>query len=615
MQPVPRPERRPLRIFAVDPMVPHAVGNRTTITVPFEDLAPGPKGARLEVIDYDGENNQFYEPVNLDHPSILVGAGLEPSESDPRFHQQMTYAVAMRVLENFDRALGRVVNVRTRRSERLRLFPHAFCGANAYYDRDLQAVLFGFFRADRENAGGQLIPGQTVFSCLSHDIVSHEVSHALVHRLRPYFLEATNPDVLAFHEGFSDLVALFQHFSFRDLLREEIQGQGDRVSRKKPLAELARQFGYAIGSGKALRSALDDPKKRLYSTENEPHARGAILVAALFDGFFSTYQSRIRDLIRIATGGTGTLPRGDLHPDLVTRIANEVAATAQSFLNMSIRAIDYLPPIDVTFGDYLRAFVTADRELHPDDAQGLRTAAIEGFRRRGIFPDEVTSLAEESLTWPAPSTNLEGLWNRVAPGDAGLFYRAILEHLWRSARPPAGIADQVAASPRISLPGRETRTAVAANPGLPREIFQHFHRYASRNAAELGLAKSAGVAVSGFHPTFRVGQRGEFLVDLVIQYTQRDRESKDADFAGVPERGGVTVIASLDGAVKFVIKKPLQATSRREDQDKAAARIERQRAFVEECDAADPRMSYYSDRDYPRRHELRTSLRAVHAGL
>jgi hypothetical protein len=28
---------------------------------------------------------------------------------------------------------------------------------------------------------------------------------------------------------------------------------------------------------------------------------------------------------------------------------------------MSIRAFDYLPPFDITFGDYLRALVTADQ--------------------------------------------------------------------------------------------------------------------------------------------------------------------------------------------------------------------------------------------------------------
>ena len=39
---------------------------------------------------------------------------------------------------------------------------------------------FGYFHADEKNPGRNL-PGQTVFTCLSHDIVVHEATHALVH--------------------------------------------------------------------------------------------------------------------------------------------------------------------------------------------------------------------------------------------------------------------------------------------------------------------------------------------------------------------------------------------------------------------------------------------------
>ena len=47
------------------------------------------------VIDYDATNRRYYQPINLNSASALVEGGLEPSESDPRFHQQMVYAVAM----------------------------------------------------------------------------------------------------------------------------------------------------------------------------------------------------------------------------------------------------------------------------------------------------------------------------------------------------------------------------------------------------------------------------------------------------------------------------------------------------------------------------------------
>src|SRR6266508_5713123 len=88
--------RRPLKIFASDPLLGRTFGNRALIEVANEALRPGPIGPRVEVIDYDGARACFYDAVNLDSPAILMQNGVDPSESDPRFHQQMVYAVAMK---------------------------------------------------------------------------------------------------------------------------------------------------------------------------------------------------------------------------------------------------------------------------------------------------------------------------------------------------------------------------------------------------------------------------------------------------------------------------------------------------------------------------------------
>ena len=106
----------------------------------------------------------------------------------------------------------------------------------------------------------------------------------------------------------------------------------------------------------------------------------------MFDAFLAIYRNRTRDLLRIATGGTGVLPLGDLHPDLVERLAQEAAKTARHLLLMCIRAIDYCPPVDVTYGDYMRAMITADFDLVPEDDRNYRVAIIEAFRAWGIYP-------------------------------------------------------------------------------------------------------------------------------------------------------------------------------------------------------------------------------------
>ena len=122
-------------------------------------------------------------------------------------------------------------------------------------------------------------------------------------------------------------------------------------------------------------------------------------MAAVFDAFLTIYKARVADLLRIATEGTGVLPAGHLHPDLVNRMADEAADASQSVLDMCIRALDYCPPVDLTFGDYLRAIMTADFEFNPVDERHLRVAFVEAFRRQGIVPERVRTLSVDGLLW------------------------------------------------------------------------------------------------------------------------------------------------------------------------------------------------------------------------
>jgi hypothetical protein len=123
-------------------------------------------------------------------------------------------------------------------------------------------------------------------------------------------------------------------------------------------------------------------------------------VAAVFGAFSKVYRARTVDLFRIATEGTGVLREGDIHPDLAKRLADEAARVAMYILQMCIRAIDYCPPVGITFGDYLRGIVTADYDLNPEDELGYRLAFVESFRQWGIHPRKMRSMSVESLMWP-----------------------------------------------------------------------------------------------------------------------------------------------------------------------------------------------------------------------
>ena len=418
------PVFRRLRGYAFDPslsvQLETVLLNEVVFKVKWEDeedgFGRGPRGEYIEVVDYDPASKCYYAPVNLNDSYILAQDGLSPSEGNPQFHQQMVYAVAMTTIKNFEQALGRKAlwsspkNKDKEFIQRLRIYPHALRQANAYYSSTKKAILFGYFPAS-SNSPGEFLPNGIVFTCLSHDIIAHETTHALLDGMHQRYIEASHKDNLAFHEAFADIVALFQHFSFPEVLKHQIAKTRGRLDSQNLLGQLAQQFGKAIGQYGALRDAIGafdketgewKPKKPTtedYQKVNESHARGAILVAAIFETFLSIYKCRIADLLRIATNGTGVLPDGELHPDLVNRLANEASKTAQQILTMCIRALDYCPPVDITFGDYLRALITADTDLVPDDDLGYRVAMIEAFKRRGIYPRDIRTLSEESLCW------------------------------------------------------------------------------------------------------------------------------------------------------------------------------------------------------------------------
>jgi hypothetical protein len=625
--PVPPPFRR-LRGFSFDPslatQIETAVFAEVTFKVPWEKLERGPVGDYVEVVDYDPATRCFYTPVDLDDPNVLAQDGLAPDEGNPQFHQQMVYAVVMTTVKNFERALGRWVfwsarelseeerrlppdqKYRLEYIRRLRIYPHAMRQANAYYSPSKKALLFGYFPAKRE-AGGM------VFTCLSHDVVAHETTHALLDGMYERYMEPSHPDTRAFHEAFADIVALFQRFSIVDVVRNQIaRTRGDIANTANLLGALAQQFGQATGNYGALRDAIGrynkatgkweplipDPNDYLKVTEE--HDRGAILVAAIFDAFLAIYRRRVADLQRIATGGTGILPQGDIHPDLVNRFAGEAAKVARQFCNICIRALDYCPPVDITFGDYLRALITADYDVVPDDVLGYRVAMIEAFRRRGILPEDVRVISEDSLLWDNGRMILE------------------MEERDRAAKGAGHGGDQ----PPL-------RTALGGVSGFLRGKFEDLarvdvredyyvrtqaisadlHRYLDVTLEEVdgrclnqltglvlrpepGQTKARKFQIHRLHPARRVGPDGGICFQIVISLLQKSTEKLDPDGPDGEDnefvlRGGCTLIFDLDTlALSYAIRKPLNDPRR----------LERQRQYLRGEWGMPERAAYFGGR-------------------
>lgn len=545
-----QPLYRPLRIYTSDPSASRLEGAITAINAPYESLVPGPGGRLFKVDSRDAVTGQDYVRADLDSPYALLGRGYDPTPSDPRFHQQMVYAVCCNVYAAFRMALGRDVTWGFRRSEdpnRLWLRPHAFRSVNAYYDKDGGALCFGYEQAPDLKGAIRVLPGEYVFSCLSHDVVAHELTHAILDGLRSNFSIPSGPDVAAFHEAIADLVAIFQRLSYRELVRGAIARARGAPEQAASLVELARQLGYASGRHGALREAIEAGTPRRYEETLEPHALGAVLVAAVFEAFLVVYRRKTARYLRLATGGTGVLPEGELPADLADILADKVSELASQFQSLIIRAIDYCPPVDIRFGEFLRALVTADRDLVPDDPWAYREALIDAFLRRDILPRGVYNLSEPALLWRPPMMEHPPL-RMLSFGELRFEGDPACPAGGGELRRQASVLGEYVARPELAV---EFGLVPPGAPGfLPGGI---------------GLP-----TVMSIRTARRAGPDGQIAFDLVAEVVQACRMQSN-DGTAFHVYGGSTVLLGPDGTIRYVISKsPL-----------GAGRMERRTRFLE----------------------------------
>jgi hypothetical protein len=133
---------------------------------------------------------------------------------------------------------------------------------------------------------------------------------------------------------------------------------------------------------------LERPKYR------EAHNCGEILVAAVMNAFLKVWRKRLE----------GHFP-GKRAVDLDRNIViDEGTEAANTLLTMVIRGLDYAPPTDIRFGDFLSAIITSDVETVPDDSRyGYRAILRDSFAEYGIRP---SANRNDDGTWSAAPNDL-----------------------------------------------------------------------------------------------------------------------------------------------------------------------------------------------------------------
>jgi hypothetical protein len=501
-----RPSRS-LTVIAQDPSVRYGSNIvRSAVELPAENLGPGPCGYRVCIIDYDTSTGRLYAPVDLGDGDPFEKASDDELLANPHFHQQNVYAVVMSTLARFEHALGRRVSW-SMRGHQLKVAPHAFADANAFYSEIDEALMFGYI--PRRNGNG------TVFTCLSHDVIAHETTHAIVDGLRTRYTDPSSPDQAAFHEGFADVVALLSVLAqpgvARLLVPDERGGGAAGVTRealkRTAIIGLAEEMGEEIqgARGKPLRCSLDlEPSPDLLATPEflEPHRRGEVFVAAVLGAFFDVWAARVD---RMAADGTRTVDRSG--------VVEAGADIADRLLTLCIRALDYTPAVDVQFSDFMVALLTADTELFPDDRKyEFRTRIRDSFGSFGIVP---------------PDSAPDGLWLPVET------------------------------APRYDRSHSEP---------LQRDRDEMF-RFVWENRVAFDVNPHAYCEVISVRPCLRQGRDGFFLRETVVEYVEilrlradelgminlrmPDRMARDRD---LPLYGGGTLIFDEFLRLKYHVK-------------------------------------------------------------
>jgi len=374
------------KIYLQDPLVAatsehlgiHEINATARPELPGEAvIGPGPTSARVTVVDYNADLERVFEPVQ----PLKSGEGFNVGRRTPlhnlKFHQVNVWAVVTRtllILEH-ERVFGRRIPWAFD-SARLTILPHAGYWENAFYDRGTGALHFFYFEGR---------DGEPVYTCLSHDIITHELGHAVLDGLKPYYNEITSPATAGFHESFGDATALTAALSHRPIV-VEVAGRRDVVAHDNIISGIADQFGAAVADsdyGAVSHDYLRSARNRLTMDDvkgvTEEHAYSEVLTGTYYDVLQALYE---QDLARRLAKAGLDKPDGGIRVRALMRAA-EVTG------RMMLRALDYCPPVDIDYLDYAQAVVKADSVAYPLDERGYRATVKRAFVQRRIADSEV----------------------------------------------------------------------------------------------------------------------------------------------------------------------------------------------------------------------------------
>jgi hypothetical protein len=346
----------------------------------------GPVTKRVAILNFDSESGQlspgvpFQRPANAkDAASYVIKNQADLNSLD--FNQVSVFATILNTMYMFEEAdtLGRPLTWAFN-GPQLLVIPRAGEWSNAFYERETHSLQFFYFHPETS-------PDKPVYTSLSHDIVCHETGHAILDGIAPDLYNCISPQALALHEAIADLTALTLALRSDPLRQAVLYQTGGDLKGKTAFSRVAEEFGRARDpNAESLRSLFNertlDPKdeskdefgKPNRVARNEPHDLSEVLSGAFYSVLVKIFESKKQK--KDATTGKPY----DLNKALWV--------AAERFKRMIFRALDYLPPGEVSFADYGRAIIASDQASHPNEKQERQWICKEFVKRHMVSSED-----------------------------------------------------------------------------------------------------------------------------------------------------------------------------------------------------------------------------------
>jgi hypothetical protein len=345
-----------------------------------EFFLSGPISKQVAVLDFSPETGELVEGAKWHKPPLEAKIGWYVNEkgkrldkykeldladlTTPAFLQVNAFATVLKTIymlresekeKDKDKGdtLGRSITW-ANRSPQLLVIPRAGRMKNAFYSRDSNSLQFFMF-SPADN------PNQTVYTCLYRDIVAHETGHAIVDGIAPDLYDSQQNQALAIHESIADLTALLMAISSWPLSRIVLNKNHGNIKNSTDFSTIAADWRTELEEGgRHMRDLLNEknlnPESENCVKSDECHELSEVLSGALYKVLVKMHED-FKDQLEPHYAKD---PRSSSDPRYYASRSALYDYAAERFKQMIFRALDYLPPGDISFIDYGRALAAAD---------------------------------------------------------------------------------------------------------------------------------------------------------------------------------------------------------------------------------------------------------------